>query len=150
MPGDADELAEQVDGEFLRGSGGEAFEEELQQPWEVVPLELPLDVLQPLSAVRPLQRQLAQQLVEQPQRQQVLELVVGLEQGGRDPEDGGHQVGGVHRWDGFASRAPAPAQRRQALSAQQVGGVIAESVCDVQRVASTSVRFPVADDAGAK
>lgn len=80
MPGDTDELAQQVDGELLSRSRGEALQEELQQAGEAVPLELGLDLLQPFSAVHSVQRQLAQELVEQSQGQQVLKLIVRLEQ----------------------------------------------------------------------
>lgn len=63
MPRDTDEFAEQVDGELLSRSRGEAFQEELQQAREAIPLELGLDLLQTFSAVCTIQRQLAQQLV---------------------------------------------------------------------------------------
>lgn len=76
MSGDTDELAQQVDGELLSRSRGEAFEEELQQAREAVPLQLGLNLLQTFSAVCAIQRQLTQQLVQQPQGQQVLKLVV--------------------------------------------------------------------------
>lgn len=103
VSGDTDELAEQVDGELLRGGRGEALQEELQEAGEAVPLQLGLDLLQTFPAVGPIQRQLAQQLVQQPQGQQILKLVVGLEQRGRDPEHGGHQVGRVHGRAGVPS-----------------------------------------------
>lgn len=80
VSGDADELAEQVDGELLRRGRGEALEEELQEAREAIPFQLGLDLLQTLPAVGPIQRQLAQQLVQQPQGQQILKLVVRLEQ----------------------------------------------------------------------
>lgn len=78
VSGDTDELAKKVDGELLSRSRGEALQEELQQAREAVPLQLGLDLLQTLSAVCSIQRQLAQQLVQQPQGQQILKLVVRL------------------------------------------------------------------------
>lgn len=60
MSGDTDELAKQVDGKLLSRSRGEALQEELQQAREAVPLQLGLDLLQTLSAVCSIQRQLAQ------------------------------------------------------------------------------------------
>lgn len=76
MSGDTDELAEQVDGELLSRSRGEALQEKLEQAREAVPLELGLNILQTFSAVGAIQRQVAQQLVQQPQGQQILKLVV--------------------------------------------------------------------------
>lgn len=56
VSGDTDELAEQVDGELLRGGRGEALQEELQEAGEAVPLQLGLDRLQTFPAVGPIQR----------------------------------------------------------------------------------------------
>lgn len=53
MPGDTDEFAEQVDGELLSRSRGEALQEELQQAREAVPLQLSLDLLQAFSTICP-------------------------------------------------------------------------------------------------
>lgn len=112
MSRDTDEFAEQVDGELLRGGRGEAFEEELQEARKAVPLQLGLDLLQTLPAVGPIQRQLTQQLVQQPQSQQILKLVVGLEERGRDPEDGGHQVCRIHGGARLPSVSASTAERR--------------------------------------
>lgn len=64
MPGDTDQFTEQVDSELLSRRRGEALQEELQQARKAVPLQLGLDLLQSFSAVCPIQRQLAQQLVQ--------------------------------------------------------------------------------------
>lgn len=112
MSGHTDELAEQVNGELLSGSRGEALQEELQEAREAVPLQLGLNILQTFSAVRSIQRQLAQQLVQQPQSQQILKLIVGLKQRGRDPEHSGHQVRWVHGGDGVPSLTASTTKRR--------------------------------------
>ena len=154
----ADQPAEQVDAELLGGGGGEALQEELQQPGEAVPLEQGLQTLQALAAVGALQGQLHQQLVEEAEGQQVLKLVVRLEERRRDPEHGRHQVGGVHGGRGLPSArpgatprpgAPLP-QRRQAPRARQVAVATTQAVGDVQGVATAAVGLALAHQAGAE
>ncbi len=55
------------------------LQEECQQAGEVVPLQFGLHSLQLLSAVRLLQGHLGQQSVQQPECQQVLKLIIGLQ-----------------------------------------------------------------------
>lgn len=79
-----------MDGELLSRRRGEALQEELQQAREAVPLQLGLNLLQTFSAVCTIQRQLAQQFVQEPQGKQILKFIVGLEQRGGNPENSGH------------------------------------------------------------
>lgn len=94
-PGHRCELAEDLQREVGGGHGGEALQQLLLEPREAAPLQLTLQLLQLLPVVWLVQRHVAQQLVQQPERHLVLELKVRLHQRHGHPEDGGQQVAGV-------------------------------------------------------